>query len=62
MGPFVTLSVLVCQLFFFVSLLNLKGINGGWLNAHATFYGANQSPATLGKSKVFRKQELKIVM
>uniref|UniRef100_A0A6N2L7M8 Expansin n=1 Tax=Salix viminalis TaxID=40686 RepID=A0A6N2L7M8_SALVM len=48
MGSFVTLSVL--------------GINGGWLDAHATFYGANQSPATLGKSEVFRKQELKIVM
>lgn len=35
----------------FVSVV-FEGINGqanGWLNGHATFYGANQSPATLGK-------------
>jgi hypothetical protein len=39
--------------FFFLACVVLEGINGqvnGWLNAHATFYGANQSPTTLGKS------------
>ncbi|XP_024157087.1 expansin-A12 [Rosa chinensis] len=43
--------VLFWQIIFFVSVV-LEGINGaqanGWLNAHATFYGVNQDPATLG--------------
>ncbi|KAJ8755555.1 hypothetical protein K2173_022134 [Erythroxylum novogranatense] len=42
--------VLVWHVFFFGSLL-LEGDSTqvhGWLNAHATFYGANQSPSTLG--------------
>ena len=40
------------QIIVFVSVV-LNGINGaqakGWLNAHATFYGVNQAPATFGK-------------
>lgn len=51
MGPLAFPSVLVFQFFFFVSMI-MEGTNGqvnGWLNAHATFYGANQNPITLGK-------------
>ncbi|XP_031254358.1 expansin-A12 [Pistacia vera] len=50
MGPVVVPSVLLWHLFFFVSVM-FEGINcqaSRWLNAHATFYGANQSPSTLG--------------
>ncbi|KAM5585988.1 expansin-A12 [Rosa sericea] len=43
--------VLLWQIIFFVGVV-LESINGaqanGWLNAHATFYGVNQDPATLG--------------
>lgn len=46
--------VLFRQIIFFVSVV-LVGINGAqastWLNAHATFYGVNQDPATFGKSQ-----------
>lgn len=38
---------------FYLFCVVLEGINGqakGWLNAHATFYGANQNPTSLGKS------------
>ena len=37
----------------FLVIVVFKGINGqvnNWLNGHATFYGANQNPTTLGKS------------
>ncbi|KAI4333686.1 hypothetical protein L6164_018462 [Bauhinia variegata] len=51
MGPLVIFpsSFLWCLLFILSAIEN--GIHvqaNGWLNAHATFYGANQSPATLG--------------
>ncbi|GMY31804.1 expansin-A12 [Fagus crenata] len=37
--------------FVFIVCVGLKGINGqvnNWLNGHATFYGANQNPTSLG--------------
>ncbi|KAF5728317.1 putative Alpha-expansin 12 precursor [Tripterygium wilfordii] len=43
-------SVILWHLFFFVSFV-IEGISGhvsSWVNAHATFYGANLSPSTLG--------------
>ncbi|KAL5736304.1 hypothetical protein ACOSQ2_031092 [Xanthoceras sorbifolium] len=50
MGPVFVPCVLLWQIFFFASMV-LEGIHGqssGWINAHATYYGANQSPSTLG--------------
>ncbi|XP_044474342.1 expansin-A12 [Mangifera indica] len=50
MGLIVLPSVLLWQIFFFVTVM-LEGIHcqaGRLLYAHATFYGANQSPSTLG--------------
>ncbi|XP_028085307.1 expansin-A12 [Camellia sinensis] len=43
-------SLLFWMFLSFVGIV-LKGVNGQgnrWLNGHATFYGANQSPTTLG--------------
>lgn len=44
--------VLVVYSLFFLGNV-FEGVDGRganrWLNGHATFYGANQSPATLGK-------------
>uniref|UniRef100_A0A2N9I7Z3 Expansin n=1 Tax=Fagus sylvatica TaxID=28930 RepID=A0A2N9I7Z3_FAGSY len=37
--------------FVFIVCVGLKGVNGqvnNWLNGHATFYGANQNPTSLG--------------
>lgn len=51
MGPFIIPSVKVWQLFFVVGAI-FGGVNAqvnGWFNAHATFYGADQSPFSLGK-------------
>lgn len=43
--------ILVHGIFFL--LLEIEGIQGkgvgGWLPAHATFYGASQNPTSLGK-------------
>lgn len=48
-----TVDLFLCGLkLLLVICVLLKGTNGqgrGWLNAHATFYGANQNPSTLGK-------------
>lgn len=42
--------------FFFVVGVVLEGIGhglaDGWFDAHATFYGANQSPSTLGEFRL----------
>lgn len=42
---------------FFILCLVLKGINaqdnGNWLGGHATFYGSDQNPTTLGKLHFF---------
>ncbi|XP_050219260.1 expansin-A12 [Mercurialis annua] len=52
MGPMiVNLSSVLCLYFLCISGTFLVGINcqgNGWINAHATFYGANQNPTTLG--------------
>ncbi|KAK3198990.1 hypothetical protein Dsin_022405 [Dipteronia sinensis] len=50
MGPAFVPCILIWHFLFFVSMV-FEGINGqvsGWINAHATYYGANQSPSTLG--------------
>lgn len=51
MSPVFVPCMLVWHLFFFVSgvVECVNGQVGGWINAHATFYGANQAPSTLGK-------------
>jgi hypothetical protein len=54
MGSIKIPSVFLLHFVFIVSVL-LKGINGqvnNWLNGHATFYGANQNPTSLGKSHI----------
>ena len=40
------------RIFFVVSVVSEgigNGLADGWFDAHATFYGANQSPSTLGE-------------
>ncbi|KAK8312814.1 hypothetical protein V6Z12_D01G067800 [Gossypium hirsutum] len=46
MGPFIIPFVKVWLLFFIVG--TIFGAVNGWFNAHATFYGADQSPFSLG--------------
>ncbi|KAK7405226.1 hypothetical protein VNO78_06425 [Psophocarpus tetragonolobus] len=50
MGPFVFSSSFLWYLCFVLSAVRVVHVqaNNGWLNAHATFYGANQNPTTLG--------------
>ncbi|KAJ4726293.1 Expansin [Melia azedarach] len=51
MGSVIFTSVNLLSLFFLFLSSGFEGINGQvnrWLNAHATYYGANQSPSTLG--------------
>ncbi|KAJ7981724.1 Expansin [Quillaja saponaria] len=49
MRPVIFPSSFLWYFFFLANVLVLRtnGLNG-WLNAHATFYGANQNPTTLG--------------
>ncbi|KAK6946728.1 Expansin, cellulose-binding-like domain [Dillenia turbinata] len=47
---FSTASLQIYQVFFLLCLVfvSINGQSTGWLNAHATFYGANENPTTLG--------------
>lgn len=52
MGPVVAAVPSRFWHFFLILNMGFVGINGQvnrWLNAHATYYGADQSPSTLGK-------------
>ncbi|GMN44841.1 hypothetical protein TIFTF001_014028 [Ficus carica] len=50
MGLFGIFLALLCHIFFFASMIfqGVQGQGNRWLSAHATFYGSNQNPTTLG--------------
>lgn len=50
MGPIVIFSCFVSYLLLVLCAVTIHVQADVWLNAHATFYGANQSPTTLGKN------------
>ncbi|RHN40891.1 hypothetical protein MtrunA17_Chr8g0359991 [Medicago truncatula] len=50
MGPLMisSFNFIWCVLLLVLCAVRIHVEANGWLNAHATFYGANQSPTSLG--------------
>lgn len=42
---------------FFFKAINAQ-LNGNWLSGHATFYGSDQNPTTLGKSLFLKTKKV----